>query len=253
MFKAVKNSVKLSQESSTALVWSFLAIALSLLIVSSLSFDRQQKGIASSPQLIDNQVEPEKAVQPEATLANHYPYNDPMFDEETPPPFPFAEEIKEVSEKMDVEPSLIYAITKAESGFRTQAKSGAGAFGLMQVVAKSAGQDAWQRVLKADGRPSQNDLKDPYTNLLVGSAYVKLLNEHYFDHIKDAKLRQGIILAAYNWGPSNVKKMLKKGFPKNMDELHWSLYQRAPKETYRYVRKVLRYKAQFEDEHKEHV
>jgi soluble lytic murein transglycosylase-like protein len=252
MFKVVENSPKLSPESSTLLVWSVFAVALCVVVA--YGYTERSEGQAvnnkvQKAQMTVQQAAPE--VAHDLILANHFPYNDPVNDMVEDDPFPFATEIRSVSERMDVEAGLIYAIVKAESSFRTQVKSTAGAVGLMQVIAHAAGKDAWQKVLKESGKPAARDLKDPYTNLLLGSAYIKLLNEHHFDNVKDPELRQGLVLAAYNWGPSNVKKMLKKGQPRDLQELHWSLFKRAPKETYNYVKRVLRYKAQFEDNYSE--
>ncbi|MCG8610310.1 MAG: transglycosylase SLT domain-containing protein, partial [Pseudomonadales bacterium] len=105
----------------------------------------------------------------EAALSTHYPSTDPFFDSVKPSPFPFAQEIREISERFELSHSLIFAVAKTESGFRTQVESGAGAVGVMQVIAHAAGQDAWQRVLKKKGQPSLRDWKDPYTNMLLGS------------------------------------------------------------------------------------
>lgn len=255
MFKVVESGRKLSPQTSTTLVWSLFAVALCAVVASSFVIHGNSSAVLSEAP-VKSQISFNKGTAgSELILAKHYhfPYNDPMNDIEEVDPFPFASEIRSVSARMDVEPALIYAVAKAESGFRTQVRSSAGAFGLMQVVASAAGKDAWQKVLKEKGKPSTSDLKDPYTNLLLGSAYIKLLNEHHFDDIKDPQIRQGLVLAAYNWGPSNVKKMLRKGYPRNMKELHWSLFKRAPKETYNYVNRVLRYKAQFEEKHSESV
>ncbi len=182
----------------------------------------------------------------ESSLSSHYPSSDPYFDSHKNDPYPFAAYIREVSAKTDVAPALILAVVKTESNFRTHAESHAGAVGLMQVIAGQGGKDVWQRVLKQEGEPTKSDLKDPYTNLLLGSAYLQLLKEHYFKQVKNEELRDGLVLAAYNWGVGNVKKMLTKGQPRTLEELHWSLWQRAPKETYSYVKKVMRRKAHFE-------
>ena len=157
--------------------------------------------------------------------------------------------IRKVSSEMNFDISLIYAVIKAESAFNTNAESHAGAIGLMQIVADRAGIDAYRRVFNKHQAPSTAELKDPYTNLRLGTSYLKLLSNHYFKNIKDKKLKKMLILAAYNWGPINVKrKLLKRNPPRNAAEAKWVLYVRAPKETANYVSKVLRFEKEFLEE-----
>ena len=160
--------------------------------------------------------------------------------------FPFEQQIRRVASELKIDESLIYAVTKAESSFRSGVQSHAGAVGLMQIIASAAGRDAYYRLHKKRATPTSAQLKDPYTNLQLGSTYLKLLEEHHFGHIADDKLKQMLVLAAYNWGPVNVKrKLLAKNPPRNAAEMKWVLWTKAPRETYSYVNKVLKYQTQF--------
>lgn len=160
--------------------------------------------------------------------------------------FPFEQQIRRVASELKIDESLVYAVTKAESSFRASVQSHAGAIGLMQVIASAAGRDAYYRLHKKRVTPTSAQLKDPYTNLQLGSTYLKLLEEHHFGHITDEKLKQMLVLAAYNWGPVNVKrKLLAKNPPRNAEEMNWVLWTKAPRETYSYVNKVLKYQTQF--------
>lgn len=95
--------------------------------------------------------------------------------------------INEYSEKHGVDPLLIKSIVRQESGFNSNAKSKAGAGGLMQLMPATA---------KEVG---VNNVFDPKQNLEGGIKYFsKLLNR--FDG--DIQLA----LAAYNAGAGNVKK-----------------------------------------------
>ena len=62
--------------------------------------------------------------------------------------FPFAHQIRRVSIELKIDESLVYAVTKAESSFRSGVQSNAGAIGLMQVIATAAGRDAYYRLHK---------------------------------------------------------------------------------------------------------
>ncbi len=178
-------------------------------------------------------------------------WSDPLNDADEFPyaadTFPFERQIKQVSNELGVDQSLLYAVTKAESSFRAGVQSHAGAVGLMQIIAKAAGRDAYYHLHKKRLTPTTDQLKDPYTNLKLGSAYLKLLEEHHFGHITNDELKKMLVLAAYNWGPVNVKrKILAKNPLRTVDEMKWVLWTKAPRETYSYVHRVLKYQAQFD-------
>ncbi|MFD2230989.1 transglycosylase SLT domain-containing protein [Alkalimarinus sediminis] len=195
---------------------------------------------------LNTQLDIEQQLAPQHTLSD--PLNDAVDGyvivvEEA---FPFEQQIRRVANELEIDESLVYAVTKAESSFRAGVQSHAGAIGLMQVIAHAAGRDAYYRLHKKRETPTPEQLKDPYTNLQLGSTYLKLLEEHHFGHITDDKLKQMLVLAAYNWGPVNVKrKLLAKNPPRNAEEMKWVLWTKAPRETYSYVNKVLKYQTQF--------
>ncbi|MCP5169573.1 MAG: transglycosylase SLT domain-containing protein [Hahellaceae bacterium] len=173
--------------------------------------------------------------------------DNPSHDDDDTTLIPYHHEIQLVASELDADASLIYAVTKAESQFRAHVESGAGAVGLMQVIADRAGVDAYHAVYNVKQAPNEYELKDPYINLKLGTAYLKLLEEKYFHSVKDKKLRQALVLAAYNWGPVNVKKhLMNKNAPRTLTEAKWALWNKAPKETWSYVNKVMKYQQQYD-------
>ncbi len=126
-------------------------------------------------------------------------------------PMASREEIEEViawySDKYYLDPNLIRAVIKAESGFDPLALSKKGAQGLMQLMPQTAAQ--------MDVRDSYN----PVENIKGGARYLRYLLDKF-----DGKIR--LVLAAYNAGETNVRK-----------------YQAIPpfKETRHYVKKVLKF------------
>jgi soluble lytic murein transglycosylase len=91
-----------------------------------------------------------------------------------------------------VDPSLIYAHTLQESGFRTNVVSGAGARGLMQVR-PGTGSDM--------GLSSADQLFVPSTNMEFGQRYLETL--------RDMSATGGLlpkVMAAYNAGPQPVER-----------------------------------------------
>ena len=82
--------------------------------------------------------------------------------------------------------------------------SHAPAFGLMQVVPATAGQDVYRFLYHADGLPSREDLLNPEDNIRYGTAYLHLLQDRYLGEIKDPVSREYCVIAAYNAGAGAV-------------------------------------------------
>lgn len=139
-------------------------------------------------------------------------------------PLKFSEYVEEYSEKYGVEKEWIYAIIKTESNFNTKIVSKMGAIGLMQIMEETA------QEVTDDTEIEGIDLKDPNTNIKIGTKYFKMLLEYYNDNYY-------LALASYNAGIGNVKKWIESGIIKN----DGSDIENIPyKETNNYVRKVLK-------------
>lgn len=89
-----------------------------------------------------------------------------------------------------VNPALIYALTRTESGFNPNARSYVGARGLMQLMPRTA-----ELMRRMDGISGSID--DPSTNLAMGQAYLK-----YLAGLPGIKNNLLAILASYNAGPN---------------------------------------------------
>lgn len=226
---------------------SFALLMISLFFKSDDAAD--QKANTHKPYILPVETLPKQ--DNDRFQAAHNTLSDPINDAEPSPQvltarFPFESHIQRVAEELEADPSLIFAVTKAESSFRPDAESHAGAVGLMQIIANAAGTDAHLALHNVRRAPTEAELKDPYTNLKLGTTYLKLLEERYFRHVKDAEMRTMLVLAAYNWGPVNVKRKLLQHRPRNPQEVSWLLWVKAPRETYAYVKKVMRYQEQFD-------
>jgi len=110
------------------------------------------------------------------------------------------------SEQQKVPADLIYAIMHSESSFNPMARSHIPAFGLMQIVPKSAGIDSYQYLYKEKKLLSSAYLYNSSNNIKIGSAYLHILYYIYLKKIKDPQSRLYCTIAAYNTGAGNVAK-----------------------------------------------
>lgn len=115
-------------------------------------------------------------------------------------------EIKGYAEQYDVPVSVIMAIIETESSFNPRAVSPIPAFGLMQLVPKTAGLDAHLFVHGEKKIVSADYLFNEENNLKLGSAYFHLLTHRYLRKISDPTARFYCAVASYNTGVGNVAK-----------------------------------------------
>ncbi len=161
----------------------------------------------------------------------------------------FANPVKKYSHKYNVEPALVLAIIHTESFFNPKARSHIPAYGLMQLVPRSGGRDAYRHAFGKDKKPSSAYLYDPTKNIQLGAAYLDLLSNREFKKVNNKTSKMYLIVAAYNTGGGNVSRAIHgntniyKASSKinNMspESLYRRLEQKLPhKETRDYIRKV---------------
>ena len=122
---------------------------------------------------------------------------------------------------------LELAIIKQESKYKPDARSAADAHGLMQLIPPTAKEMA---SLAGKKLRSIDELYNPEYNIQLGSLYLKRLNRQF-------KGRKEHILAAYNAGPSRVKRWKKKEGAHDVDVF---IEKIEFAETRDYVRRVLK-------------
>lgn len=161
----------------------------------------------------------------------------------------FKEMVSRHSAAYAVDAPLIYAIMEQESSFNPVAQSWVPAYGLMQLVPKSGGRDAYRYVHKTDAIPSADFLFDPDNNIQLGTGYLKLLMSTTFKKIEDYRCRMLCAIAAYNTGAGNVSRAINgttnisKAIPTintmSYDQLFEHLKKSLPHaETQDYIQKV---------------
>jgi membrane-bound lytic murein transglycosylase C len=112
--------------------------------------------------------------------------------------------VNQYSAEYQVPSPVVFAVMETESMFNPTARSGAPAFGLMQLVPTSGARDAYRYVYKVDKVVSDTYLYNPENNVRLGAAYIRRLNSEYLGGIKSDKSRMYATIAAYNTGAGNV-------------------------------------------------
>ena len=128
-----------------------------------------------------------------------------------------------------LDPSLLYAFMHQESMFNTTAKSHRGAVGLMQIMPATAKFISSSREVK---RNNSNILKIPEINLDVGQEYIE-----YLLNLKLVNNNLIYLAAAYNGGPGNLEKWLKK--INHLDDALFFMESIPSRETRWFIEKVL--------------
>ncbi|UAA39166.1 membrane-bound lytic murein transglycosylase MltC [Paraneptunicella aestuarii] len=166
----------------------------------------------------------------------------------------YSEYVLESSAKYQVPPALIYAIIETESSFNPFAVSPANAYGLMQVVPKTAGKDVYTRIKKRNDQPTRSVLFRPQDNIDIGTAYLHILDDIYLDDLNNHQSREYAVISAYNGGAGNVFKTFsnnRKHAPSvinglSSSQVYWRLTQKHPRaESRRYLEKVMQYQEKY--------
>ena len=141
-------------------------------------------------------------------------------------PLHYSTIVRQHAEVDNLDPSLLAAVIEAESKFDPNARSSAGAIGLMQLTPQTA-KEAW--AAESAGTPFRvSDLTDPEVNVRYGAWYLRQLLDKYGD--------ERLALAAYNAGESNVDRWQKAHEPIQFSEtrayvarVEWlkTIYRRA--------------------------
>jgi soluble lytic murein transglycosylase len=124
-----------------------------------------------------------------------------------------------------VEPGLIYALMREESGYSPTAVSITGARGLLQIMPETGERLARDLAL---ANFTTDDLFAPDVNMQLGSHYLRELLERFGD-------QKSAAIASYNAGPGAVSRWLDS----SLEDDEW--VESIPYEQTRaYVKRVLR-------------
>ncbi len=110
-------------------------------------------------------------------------------------PAPLRQEVSARAREIGLDPAFVYGLIRQESRFIMDARSGAGASGLMQLMPATARWTA--KKIGLPYTPSMITGRD--TNLRLGNAYLKLV-------LDDVGGSQAMAAAAYNAGPGRPRR-----------------------------------------------
>ncbi|MBD3825134.1 MAG: DUF3393 domain-containing protein, partial [Epsilonproteobacteria bacterium] len=116
----------------------------------------------------------------------------------------FEETVRKHAKIQKLPTPLVFAIIHTESCFNPRARSHVPAYGLMQIVPKTAGMDTYQYLYNEKKLVSANYLYDSTNNITMGSAYLHILYYNYLKEVKDPESKLYCAIAAYNTGAGNV-------------------------------------------------
>jgi soluble lytic murein transglycosylase len=115
-------------------------------------------------------------------------------------PQTFASLVRKYAASNHLDPSLVMALIRQESGFNAKAVSGPGARGLMQLLPPTARVVA-QAGSRRNHRRAAGNLLNPTYNLRAGCSYLAQILREFNGSLEQA-------LAAYNAGPDRVHEWL---------------------------------------------
>ena len=157
------------------------------------------------------------------SMINRLPYREDFHDLYYP--LAYLDIVDEAARMNEIDPLLVLSIMREESRFAPDARSVAGALGLMQLMPRTASKlSGYAKV----SMKQPNDLYDVRTNVFIGTYYLKSLITH-FDSLP-------LAVAAYNAGEDAVKGWLTAGNYRSPDEFIEDI---PYDETRNYVKKVL--------------
>lgn len=142
-------------------------------------------------------------------------------------PRAYAEVVENGGAPHDVEPALVWAVMREESGFQADATSFAGARGLLQIMPETGAKLASDAGLAGF---DPEDLFQPDVNIRLGALYLRQLQERFPG-------RFSATIGSYNAGPSAVSRWIEER--SGLDDDEW--VESIPySQTRTYVKRVLR-------------
>ena len=142
-------------------------------------------------------------------------------------PLAYQQTVLNQAQRQKINPAWAFAVIRQESAFTTDARSHAGALGLMQLLPRTARHVARSLRIRMSG---QSDILDVDNNIKLGVRYLRRVKDRFDGH-------PVLATAAYNAGATNVRRWLpEESIPADL----W--VEMVPfHETRKYLKRVLTY------------
>ena len=146
---------------------------------------------------------------------------------------------KSNAQRFNLKAQWLLAIMHSESSFNPMARSWVPAYGLMQIVPKTAGIDSYMFLYKKRRLLSASYLYNTKNNIETGSAYFHILYYKYLSHIKNPTSRLYCAIAGYNTGAGNVARAFVG--TNSVKKAAVLINKMSPEKVYNYLLSHLRY------------
>ena len=145
---------------------------------------------------------------------------------------------RDYSERYDLDPLMMLALSYQESGLSHNKKSPAGAVGIMQMLPRTA----------ADSNVGIPDISGIENNVHAGIKYLRFILDRYFsDTSIDPLNRVLLAIAAYNAGPARIARLRREAKSAGLNPNVWFrnveliAAKRIGRETVQYVSNIFKY------------
>jgi len=146
---------------------------------------------------------------------------------------------KSNARRFNLKAQWLLAIMHSESSFNPLARSHIPAYGLMQIVPRSAGIDAYKFLYKQRRLLSASYLYNSKNNIEMGSTYLHILYYRYLSSIKNPTSRLYCAIAAYNTGAGNVARAFVRS--NSVKKAARIINTMSPENVYHHLLKNLKY------------
>lgn len=159
--------------------------------------------------------------------------------------------VENFSKRYNLNINLVMAIIHSESDFSPSLVSNKSAMGLMQLLPSTASDEVHRFLYGKRGQIGFEDLRNPEINIRYGTAYLHILLNRYFAHVRNRDVQEVCAIAAYNLGPNRFLRLYgptneqaEEAINKmSEEEFYEDLIRRLPaRETRFFVQKVRRMK-----------
>ncbi|MAR01505.1 MAG: lytic murein transglycosylase [Oceanospirillaceae bacterium] len=166
----------------------------------------------------------------------------------------YRQAVSQAAARYRVSVPLIYAVIDTESSFNPLAVSPSNAYGLMQIMPRTAGHDVMTKIYGRNTIPTRDYLMVPENNIDMGAAYLSILRDNYLSGIQDPLTREYCAIASYNGGAGNLLRTFSSDTAQakakinrmSSDQVYRYILKHHPREeTRNYLRKVTEKKQRY--------